>query len=245
MQVYSTFGEQRRRRRREFWWRSLRLALFIGVIAAAASYAYQVGVAQNTTEVERLRGDIESLLASNQELQERAGAAMQLARQAKQRADELAERYAAEVPRGDLRLLLDLIEGKLSEGVPAERIGFVVSAVTRERECDPNTETKRFLVRTPVGTGPVSAVSFADDRITVTGIGEPARNEEGEREAWFDSSKEVSLRFLKLDGEMLTAEGRLPLAHAMVLDGREYRFLAKSAPEQGFVEITGQSCAYP
>ena len=99
------------------------------------------------------------------------------------------------------------------------------------------------MPRTPVSTGPVSFVRF-DDRITVTGTGQSARNPDGLAEAWYDPTYPIRLEFRTLDGAVTSIEGTLPLNHGMVVDGREYRFSVMPG-ERWFVEVTAQSCAFP
>jgi hypothetical protein len=50
---------------------------------------------------------------------------------------------------------------------------------------------------------------------------------------------------LTITGELSRAVGRLPLVHSVILNDREWHFQATASTTPGYVEITGQSCAYP
>lgn len=125
-------------------------------------------------------------------------------------------------------------------GVAAERLAVFIDIAGRPAACAAEPETKRFMPRTAVSTGPVSFVRF-DGRVTITGMGEPARNAEGLPEAWYDPAQPVRLDFQTLDGEVVTVEGVVPVNHVMVIDDREYRFSIVAGAER-FVEVTAQSC---
>lgn len=245
MDNFSTFGESRRRKRQPVLGRLVRLALLIGFLGASVAYAYQVGVSQKAAEVTRLEAQIDELREANQHLSSRAAQALQQAEQARTARAEIEARYTEEVPDGALRDLIDRVEARLREGVPAERLAFVVDSVTRERDCDDDAVVRRFLVRTPLGGEQGSVVGFWDNRITVTGDGVPARNAQGQPEAWFDQTQPVELRFTQLGGEEETASGVLPITHSVVVDDREWRFQVVPAEQRGFVQIIGQSCAWP
>jgi hypothetical protein len=95
------------------------------------------------------------------------------------------------------------------------------------------------MPRTPVSAGPLSWVRF-DDRVVVTGEGEPALSEAGLAEAWYDPARPIRLQFRTLDGASSMIEGVLPFTHRMVVDGTEYRFSAVSTAPR-FLEVTGRA----
>ncbi len=241
----SSFGFPRQRRRRQLYWRLARVGLVAAVLAATAGYAYQVGASKTAAVVDQLRAEIGELRASHTALSERAAAAVQRADEAESRAQAAQERYQAEVPQGALRDLLLRIEAAVEEGVAPERLAFVIEQSGLPQECAGAPETKRFYVRTPVSSGPVSAVRFGDGRIIVTGDGVPVRNEQGQPEAWFDPTAPVQLTLQTIGGRSEAVEGVLPINHAMVVDGREYRFNVVPGERRGFIEMTAQSCTFP
>src|SRR5690606_4668415 len=105
-------------------------------------------------------------------------------------------------------------------------------------------QAKRFVVKTPVYSGPHGTVSFGNGAITVTGEGEPAVSAAGEAEAWYDPGKPVKITFIEIGGKQTVKEGLLPIQHSMVLGNKEYRFTV-AAGERSFISVTSDSCDYP
>ena len=241
--TYSTFGDTRRRRRQSFYWRVLRFLLTIVAVAGVGGYGYQVGVSANQARTEKLDSDLARFQQSNLDLRDRLALTAQRSGQAEAALDELRRRYAEQVPQGELAELLARVQAQLQAGVEPERLAFLIDAAGVTESCAGAPVTKRFMPRTPVSTGPVSYVRF-DDRITVTGAGEPVLSAEGLPEAWYDPALPVRIDFQTLDGAVVGVEGIVPSTHSMVVDRQEYRFSAV-ASERGFVEITAQACALP
>ncbi len=225
--------------------RVLRWVLVLAGVAVAGVVAYETGRAQNEAELERLGAEVGELEQAVIDARETALAARERERAARERAHAIAERYQRDVPTGERRELLALVDRRLENGISAERLGFVLAEVRPREECAEEVETKRFLLTTPVAVSRENTVSFGDGRITVTGQGSAARAEDGRPEAWFDPAQPVSIRFLKLDGAVSLAEGVLPLAHRLVDGDREWRFQVRAHQERGLVEVTAQTCAFP
>ncbi len=245
MDSYSTFGEAGRRRRRRTLLSILRFAAFLAVMAVAIVAAYEVGNSQMRTEVDRLEQRTEQLQEMSRLLRERVAAARQQAEQAEERRSAMERGYREAVPQGFRKDVLNEIDRKLRSGIPEERLAFVLGEVEKDQSCDARTENGRVLLQTPNATMPISAVSFDNGRIAISGSGSSARDEEDQPQAWYDPEKAVELRFLTIAGELETTRGMLPRTHAMVLDDRELRFLAKPSESKGFVDITVQICTFP
>jgi len=225
--------------------RVLRWLLVLAAIGVVGFVAYETGRAQNAAELDRLGAEVTELEQAVLDARAGALAARERERAARERAHAIAERYQRDVPTGERRQLLALIDRRLDEGLTADRLAFVLAEAEPRESCAEEVETKRFLLTTPVAVSRENTVAFGEGRITVTGQGTPSRNEEGRPEAWFDVSQPVSIRFLKLDGAVSLAEGVLPLAHRLVDGGREWRFQVRPHDERGFVEVTAQTCAFP
>lgn len=225
--------------------RVVRWLLVLVGVAVAGFVAYETGRAQNQAELDRLGDEVAALEQQIIDAREGALKARERERAARERAHAIAERYQRDVPTGARRELLSLIDRRLEEGVPPERLRFVVAEAQPREACAEAVETKRFLLTTPVAVSRDNTVSFGDGRITVTGQGTPARDDDGRPEAWFDPAQAVSIRFLKLDGAVSLAEGTLPLTHRLVDGDREWRFQVRPHAERGFVEVTAQTCAFP
>jgi hypothetical protein len=239
----SSLGMHRRRGRRQGYRAALRFLLALAAVAAVGGYGYQVGVSANEAWTRRLKADLQRLQEDNLSMRDELVQTVLSASSAKTALEDLRRRYAAEVPDGELAALLGRVAGQLRAGVEPARLAFLIEAAGAAAACVEAPVTKRFRPRTPLSTGPVSAVRFGD-RITVTASAESAFDAGGQREAWYDPAAPVQLVFRTLDGRELQIEGPLPLAHRMLVDGLEYRFSAIAGPTS-FVEITGQACAFP
>ena len=56
----------------------------------------------------------------------------------------------------------------------------------------------------------------------------------------------MSLSFSRIDGASATVGGSLPLTHALVADGQEFRFSVRPSERQpDALEITAQRCSFP
>jgi cell division protein FtsB len=243
MASYGTFGEPRRRRRREAFWRVLRFLFAVAAVLGVGSYGYQVGVSANRARTEQLEADLVRFQQANLDLRDQIALTRQQSGEAEAALARMQQRYAAEIPSGAAATLLAQVRAQLSAGIEPERLAFLIEAAGLGEACEDEPVTKRFMPRTPISTGPRSYVRFGD-RITITGEGEPARNEAGLAEAWFDPAKPIRLEFRTMDGATTTIEGIVPFTHQIVVDGKEYRFSAVSA-EPRFVEVTAQACALP
>jgi hypothetical protein len=239
----ASFGEGRRRRRREVYWRLARFFLSFLAVVVIGVYGYQIGVAAGQARSAQLEADLERFQQDNLDLRDRLAGTLESSSRAEQDLEALRRRYTAEVPHGEIAELLGQVQEQLHAGVDLERLAFLIDAAGQAVRCEGGPVSKRFAPRTPVTQGPVSAVRFAD-RIVVTGTGQAALSADGLPEAWFDPAKPVQVEFRTLDGQAVQIEGLLPLTHAMVVDGQEYRFslIAATAP---FVEVAAQACAFP
>ncbi|MGH6943577.1 MAG: hypothetical protein ACREH6_05085 [Geminicoccaceae bacterium] len=240
---HATFGDGRRRRRRQAYGRLFRFFLGIAAVAVIGGYAYQVGISASEASTSKLEADLERLQKANLELRGRIAASGQRSSRAEAALDELRRRYAAEVPQGRIALLVRQVREQLEAGVEPERLALLIEAAGQASACSGQPVTKRFMPRTPQSQGPISFIRF-DDRVTITGTGEPARNDEGLPEAWYDPAQPVRVSFQTLDGAILSIDGVVPMSHRMAIDGREYRF-SIVAGDPSFVEITAQACELP
>ena len=237
--------EGRNRRRRQFWWSVAKWCLAIAFILAAGVYSYYGGRDLAQREVVRLESDIESLRAEIAAFDEQRADLQDQIRLAVTRAKEWESQYKRDVPTGEMRAILKLIEEKLQRGdVSAERLAFLVKSAAEPRDCEEDPETKRFIVRTNLQAGANDSVSFDSKTVTVTAVGEAAVNSNGQTEAWFDADKPLTVTFTRVGGEKSEATGPLPLHHSMVGGGKEYRFTVTPG-QRGFVNVTAAVCAYP
>jgi outer membrane murein-binding lipoprotein Lpp len=245
MQPLSSFAGAPRRGQRRRWPRVIGAALLLGGLLATMAAAYRVGVAQGRTEVERLKRDVLALREHNRALHERAARADQQAESAIARAARLQREFHEQLPSGEVRQLGDLAAERIRAGVPAGRLAFLLREARPERRCGKEVEARQLPVRTPATTTAVTAVDFASGKILASAEGMTARDAAGTAQPSFDPSQPVTVRFLKIDGEVATAAGRLPLAHAVVLGAEEFQFAIRPADRPDEVRITAQRCASP
>jgi hypothetical protein len=237
--------ETRLRRRRQRRWTLLKFLLIAGLLGGSLALAYEMGGQIAGAELEALRAEV----AAGQEEQEafetaRSRLQAEVAR-AQQAEAQWRERYQQDVPQGEVADILALVRARLDQGVPAERIRFVVEAVRQERDCANQPETKRFIVRTPIYSGGADSIGFADSSITVTASGEPALDEQGRPNAWFDPAKPLQVTVTPIGGESKQVAGELPLHFSLVRGDTEHLFTAVASERRGFLEVTGDRCAYP
>lgn len=159
------------------------------------------------------------------------------------RYQQLEEKYKQEVPQGVFKQLTDLVKKQLDSGIKPERLAFLIDAARPPKNCT-EPVVKRFVVKTPVYSGPQGAVAFGNGVVTVAGDGQASVNAAGAPEAWYDPGKKVKLTFTEIGGKRTEKEGLLPLQHSLVVGNKEYRFTI-AAGERSFMSVTSDSCDYP
>lgn len=237
--------ETRQRRRRQRRWAAIKFLLVVVLLGGSLALAYELGRQIAGAEIEALRSELDSSLREQEGFETRRSRLEAELARARQAETQWRERYEKDVPQGEIADILGLVRQKLTEGVPPERVRFVVEAVERERACAGAPETKRFIVRTPLYTGGADSVGFADSSITVTALGESATDAEGRPHAWYDPAKPLRISVTPIGGEPHTVTGELPLHFSLVRGDTEHLFTARPSDRRGFLEVTGDRCAYP
>src|SRR5688572_31915629 len=176
------------------------IRFLFGLIAVlgVGIYGYQVGISAGHARSTQLEAELMRFQHANLDLRDRIAVIDKRSEEAEAALEDMRQRYAADIPTGEVADLLEQVRNQLGAGVAPERLAFLIDAVGLDA-CGSAPITKRFMPRTPISTGPRSFVRF-DDRITVTGEGESVRNEAGLPEAWYDPAKPVRLEFRLLDG---------------------------------------------
>jgi hypothetical protein len=242
MAGYGTFGDTRRRRRHQALWRMVRFLFGLIAVLGVGIYGYQVGISAGHARSAQLEAELMRFQHANLDLRDRMAVVDKRSEEAEAALEDMRRRYAADIPTGEVADLLEQVRNQLGAGVTPERLAFLVEAAGLNA-CQSAPVTKRFMPRTPISTGPRSFIRF-DDRITVTGEGESARNEAGLPEAWYDPARPIRLEFRLLDGTSTSIEGLVPFTHQMVVDGKEYRFSAAPG-DRRLLEVTAQACPLP
>lgn len=239
------FHDPHGRRRRQVRRTVIRWLLGIGFIFAAGVAAYQTGSSLAEREVAELTQTVAKLDERVQELeQENTGIQAGLIL-SERRLKDAKLAYERDVPGGEVAALMGRVQEKLAAGVDRDRLAFLIDSAGKARKCDDKPVTKRFVVRTPISRSANDSVSFAKNAITITALGESARNAEGKIEAWFDPAQAVTLRLVQLGGKTTIRKGKLPLHTSIVIKDREYIYSVIAGAQRGFVEITGDRCDYP
>lgn len=236
--------ESKNRRRRQIRATLFKWIVALCLIVAAGTYAYLSGKELSQGEVNTLKGKIAALEADAANLEQKNAALQTEISGERARAEEWRQRYTREVPSGDLKDLFDLTQQKIESGVSVDRLKFVVGAAENRESCDEDPVTKRFVVQTPLHSGANGFVAFADSTITVTAVGDPARDSLGNPEAWFDPAEPITVRIVHIGGKAEEVTGKLPLNPSVVFGDSEHRFSIVSG-SRGFVQVTATRCDYP
>lgn len=245
-------GRQQRRRRIAFL---MRILIYVLVVCGVAWFSYSEGRRISQSRIDNLESQVTQMRTTTDEAvaaaieAESSEQELRAAVDTRENAlrDEAAawqQRYESEVPHGEAAVLWTQVTERLEEGISVERLGETIALVEEERSCDADTPSKRIVVKTEFHDDTVSAASFADGRISVTGTGATATDENGYPAAWFDPAKPVSLVFSTIGGGTETIEGALPVYHNVLIGSDQYRFAVSEGPPD-FAIVTVERCDYP
>ncbi|MBL4802428.1 MAG: hypothetical protein JKY45_11085 [Emcibacter sp.] len=145
------------------------------------------------------------------------------------------------LPNMEIQDLLLVINQKAADGILPHRMASLINGLSKDEKCADQSFSKRVVISTPVSQQAVSSVSFYRGLITISGKGSPTLNENGNPEAWYDSSKQITAKFTLPGGETQSATGPLPLYHSVILKDKEYRFTIISS-KRSFADITVRRC---
>ncbi len=217
----------------------------MGALGGLGLASYQSGSALAERDVQLAQEEITRLTKANAALEKRNAELRATAETARLRFAQLQEQYDKDVPTGARQALLSLVDKQLDAGAKGDRLRFLIAAASRVEKCDGAPVTKRFLARTPLYAGPASAVRFADDALTVSARGTAAKDAQGRTLAWYDPSQPVDLEIARLGEEPVKVTGTLPIQHAVLANGSEYRFSFVPGESRGFVSATVDRCRFP
>ncbi len=231
MAFVSSRSRERARRRRAL---IRRVAVFVAAMAAllALGYSsYQTGLLLAERKVVALRTELDDVTRER----DAALAARDNLQSALNRANEqvagLQTRYDADVPKGPMAELLQLLRQRLSDGIGSERIADALRAVRSVMPCEGRPTTRRFAIRP--GQVPVSedTVSFADGLITLFVTPTPE-----------DPGRSLTATFTRPGGVAVSFSGPSPLRASLTVDNAELRFTIANSDLRGFVTATMQTC---
>lgn len=247
MTFLSTYEGTRRHRRRRAWRRMAAWLALVVVLAVISGTAYQLGVSQGRTEAARLEQDLAGLREAHRAMAERTARAEQQAEAATARADRLQRQLETELPQGVLKDLSNRLAERLSQGVPPERLAFLLDQAVIVRACARDLERQHLAVHTTQATVPAGAAAFAEGRILVSAEGAAAVGPmvAEEVQPGFDPTRPIVLRFLAIDGDVGTVRGVLPLTYALAQGKDEFQFAIQASDRPGQIDITSQRCPLP
>lgn len=233
MKLGSSRQRERQRKRRRFFGAVLKWGFLLGLVLAAGVYAWQTASNVARRDVIELSAKTEGLQAEVDRLQVEV---------TEGRAREAV--LEGQIPAPAESKILDIIRGKMREGVSHQRLAEVVSAATPNQNCDNDPMSRRFQVSTAVAGNESSSASFAGNTLTVRAEGQPTLDAEGRPEAWYDPAKPVVVVFSHVNGVSSRAEGVLPLQHSVAIGSSQYRFQLERGP-RSFIVATMDRCDYP
>ena len=234
-----THRDRYRQKSREQFFRFL---LLIGFLAGIFIAGYQIGGKKSENTIKNLKIKVTELNTGQDTIQQEIIDLRAKNQTLTLQNKDINDRYQKDIPKGDLGLLSALVQEQLEKGINVERLAFVIRQAQPPQNCT-NPEKKRFVLSTPIYKGPDSSVSFANGAVTITGTGKTTVTESGQKEAWFDSGKPVSIKFTKLGGKNDLKESLLPIHHTIIIGDREHRFTVAKGP-RSFVTVTADSCDY-
>ncbi|SLN26764.1 hypothetical protein [Oceanibacterium hippocampi] len=238
-------GVSRRRKQQERRRRVVLFIVYVALLGAIGAYGYFEGQDEAGRQVEAIYAQVSALEKENEELRQQTEEAVSQHGAALLEARTWRSRYEKDLPTGARLELLELLTQRLEDGVSPARLTEVLKLAEEKRNCDADPSAKRFVVSTPIyDAGPAGAVAFDDGAVVIAATGEPAKNEAGQPEGWFDPREAVTVTFTWRGGDATTVNGVLPLHHAQVVGNREFRFSITSS-RRAFASVSLETCAYP
>jgi uncharacterized small protein (DUF1192 family) len=239
--------ERQQRARRRFWW-----ILLIGVIVLVANlvlwkFLVMVGQELSKIDIDKLDTRIAELQTNIKTLEAEKQQLANAAKAADDRSKEWERKYSLGVPNGISKELFDQMQAQLQKGVPADRMALFIGQASKPRSCDPAPESIQLYVRTGIGKpGGKFETTFGGHRLTVTMNGDPAVNKDGQKEAWFDTEKPITVTFTDPVGQSWDMSGLLPLKRQMVVGDSEFQIdFAIEDKRRGYVAVTSARCNFP
>lgn len=222
----------------------VRAGFYLATLGVVFAFAYQIGVERTGDAIAGLQARLQQSEAARATLEQETVRLAAEAQTANAQRDALQAQYARDVPQGELADLFVLIAMQLSAGVDSDRLAFMIMSAGAPANCT-GVETKPLRIGTPSDQrAALDAVTFADNRITVTGRGAAAHDDEGNALPEFDPTAAVTVVFTAPGGTAEAISGVLPAYHSVAIGQTEHRFAVR-AGAPGLVEITSDRCPIP
>jgi len=244
--VFSRYDPRSRYRNRSQQ-RAATLAGLLMFSLIGAGVGYGIGYQSARIDLSKIRGELESVVRERDDLRNTATKLMADSHSANIKYQQIEDQLQTELPQeGPMKDIVGLIRDQLQSGVDAERLAGVIRTMSPPRNCtDP--EIKRFIVQTPKNMATVNSTTIADGAISITAVGEAAKNKSGKDEAWYDPARPVTLNFewRGKDGpEKIERRNNLPISQVVVVDKKEYRMTFTDGAKS-FIKMSFDSCDHP
>ncbi len=222
-----------------------RMTNFIAIVlllSAILGIGIWLGGIKSQQEIYILEGNQNAINLEREQMQEDVTRLRAQAQTAGVRLEQLKASYDELLGSGPLKDIVTLLKKQIDQGVDIDRLRSVIQSVRPPQNCS-ETEFKRFVIVTPVYSGP-SSVATIQNGISVQGTGVASQNAQGQKEAWFDPNQPVELTFSDKNGVSEVKSGVLPLYYSMVVEDKEYRFNI-TVGAKSFAKVTYDNCDYP
>ena len=230
--------ERRRRRLKVYGWLFIVLA-----ILGLGAYSWYAGRELARRDLEHLQAEVAELTTQSTSLQAAANQAKAEAETAQKSAQDWQNRYQTGVPKGESKDIFDNVQALLADGVDADHIRLLLESARKAQQCEPERESKRFAVASPLTHDPITPVNFDGNNFILSADGESATLANGGPAAWFDTEKPVTVHFTEPGGETTDVTGVLPIQKSFARGGTEYRFAISYDDIRGYVRATLEKCS--
>ncbi|MGH1455471.1 MAG: hypothetical protein ACRBDI_01710 [Alphaproteobacteria bacterium] len=240
----ASFYDPNDRYRRRSAKRITNIVVVFSLFATAFGFGFFAGGIRSQQNLYILQEEKRILNVERNNIQEEMTALRANAQTADVRLEQLKASYEAIVSDdGPLKNLVMILKKQIDEGIDPKRMETILLSSRPPQNCS-DAESKRFVVITPVYSGPGSSVSVGNGAVVVSAKGESAQSQNGEKEAWFDQGQAVEVVFNVKGNDPVTKTGVLPLYHSVIAGGKEYRFTISSGAKS-FAKVTYDFCDYP
>lgn len=217
--------------------------MFLMFITLVAGVFFWLGGLRATQDIIMLRQERDTAQQNFIEIQNEVTKLRAEAQTAGVRLEQVRAGYQEILPEGPMQNLVELLRKQLDEGIDEKRLESIILSARPPQNCS-TPVSRAFVITTPAYKGPQSKVSIESGTIHLSGDGQSVINEQGKAEAWFDSSKPVTIMFSTKEGVVEKKTGGLPMQYSIVVSDKEYRFNIAQG-EQSFAKVTYDYCDYP
>lgn len=204
--------------------------------------AYRLGIHQTELIHEDMLNDINTRRSELSAYQRQVEELNHEKEIAKAESKTWEDRYNREIPTGSTKELYEILTKRLEEGVPAERLSFVI----RHAQAAPKCLEKPISKKIPIGVPGAAAgkTTFFDGMLMIEGKGLAAKNQQGAKEFWFDPKNAISIELSHVTGKSHAVTGKLPFETLLQVGDKIYHINLRAGP-RGYCFVSATECDYP